>query len=370
MRDEVLDPAAGWFLESVADGGQLRRIAIGRLPFRIGRRQGLELVLPADSVSKTHAEVYWYGSGLRLRDLGSKNGTFLNRESVSDAPLAEGDILHFADFEFRIGRSAPGAAAEEVGGRDSTAPIRRRELPHGFAEGTRELRELLRDRLVTAVYQPIVLVPQGSVAAYEALGRGQHPQLPQGPAELLRIAETIGAEAELSRLFRSRAVELVKDRGLPTIFLNTHPSELARPGLLESLEDLRRTAPQVSLALEIHESVLTRPAVIKELRAMLLAREIALAYDDFGAGQARLLELAEAPPHFLKFDRRFVSGLDQASLPKRRLLEALLRLARELSVATVAEGIETAAESRACAEIGFTHAQGFAIGRPRAVDRI
>jgi EAL domain-containing protein (putative c-di-GMP-specific phosphodiesterase class I) len=371
MSEAIVGPAEGWFLENVGDGGQLRRIAIAPLPFRIGRRHGLELVLPADSVSKAHAELYWRGSGLRLRDLGSKNGTFVNRVPVDDVPLNEGDVLHFADFEFRLGRSSAGQAESGEAGDDSTAPIKRRELPHGFAEGTRELRELLRDGLVTMVYQPIVLLPRGTVAAYEALGRGRHPQLPESPSELLRIAETIGAEAELARLFRSKAVDLVKNRAAwPTVFLNTHPIELARPGLIESLEELRRTAPQLALALEIHESVLTRPAVISELRAMLLEREIALAYDDFGAGQARLLELAEAPPHYLKFDRRFVSGLEEAPPPKRKLLEALLRLARELQVATVAEGVETAGELAACSEIGFTHAQGFAIGRPRPVDQL
>ena len=78
---------------------------IHSLPFRVGRRHGLELVLPADSVSKMHAEIYALGPGLRLRDLGSKNGTFLNRALVEDAALGEGDVLHFADFEFRLGRS-------------------------------------------------------------------------------------------------------------------------------------------------------------------------------------------------------------------------------------------------------------------------
>ena len=91
--------------------------------------------------------------------------------------------------------------------------------------------------------------------------------------------------------------------------------------------------------------MLTRPAQIAELRALLLERNIALAYDDFGAGQARLLQLAEAPPHYLKFDQRFISGLDQAPPAKRRLLQSLLSLARELLVKTVAEGIETAGRS-------------------------
>jgi len=364
---------AGWYLETLAEGGTLRRLRIHSLPFRVGRRHGLELVLPADSVSKTHAEIYALGPRLRLRDLGSKNGTFLNRALVEDAALGEGDVLHFADFEFRLGRSdvvepEPAAAPDD---RPTTMAMKRPGLPHRFAERTRELRELLHDRQVTTVFQPIVLLSRGTVAAYEALGRGCHPQLTESPLELLRIAESIGAAAELSRLFRRRAVELTAGRlGLPTIFLNTHPIELARPGLLESLEELRAISPQLDLALEIHESVLTRPAAIAELRALLLERNIALAYDDFGAGQARLHELAEAPPHYLKFDRRFVHELDQASAGKRRLLHSLLTLARDLLVKTVAEGVETASEARACAELGFTHAQGFHIGRPRAIDEI
>ena len=363
---------AGWYLETVAEGGTLRRVRIHTLPFRIGRRHGLELVLPADSVSKAHAEIYVLGSGLRLRDLGSKNGTFLNRALVEDAALGEGDVLHFADFEFRLGRSDVADALPVPAGQERPTTVANQgPRPHRFEKGTRELRELLREGQVTMVFQPIVLLSRGTVAAHEALGRGRHPLLDESPLDLLRIAESIGAEAELSRLFRRKAVELTAGRtDLPTIFLNTHPIELARPGLLESLEELRAISPQLDLALEIHESVLTHPAAIAELRALLLERNIALAYDDFGAGQARLLELAEAPPHYLKFDRRFVSGLDQAPAAKRRLLHSLLALARELLVKTVAEGIETAAEARACAELGFTHGQGFHIGRPRPIEQI
>jgi EAL domain-containing protein (putative c-di-GMP-specific phosphodiesterase class I) len=354
----------GWFLETLSEGGKLRRVRISVLPFRVGRRQGLELVLPAESVSKLHAEIYGRGQELRLKDLGSRNGSFVNRVQVEDATLVEGDIVHFADFEFRVGRSDLSESKPESGpfGHSTTVAVKRPELPHRFVGGTR----LLRDDQVTIVFQPIVLLARGTVAAYEALGRGLHPGLPEGPLELLRIAESIGREADLSRLFRRKAVELaVKRRDLPTVFLNTHPVELQRPGLLESLDELRHAAPQLDLALEIHERVLSRGPAIAELRGLLLERNIALAYDDFGAGQARLLELAEAPPHYLKFDQRFIAGLDQAPLAKRRLLQSLLTLARELLVKTVAEGIETPAEARVCAEIGFTHAQGFHMGKPR-----
>ena len=365
---------AGWYLETVGEGGTLRRVRIHTLPFRIGRRHGLEMVLPADSVSKAHAEIYAIGSGLRLRDLGSRNGTFLNRALVEDAALGEGDVLHFADFEFRLGRSdVPDAAPPPAVETRPTTVANHGPRPHRFEKGTRELRELLRDGQVTMVFQPIVLLSRGTVAAYEALGRGRHDQLPESPLELLKIAESIGKEAELSRLFRRKAVELTARRtDLPTIFLNTHKIELARPGLLESLEELREIAPQLDLALEIHESVLTRPAQIAELRSLLLERNIALAYDDFGAreDQRRLLELAEAPPHYLKFDRRLVADLDQAPGAKRRVLHSLLSLARDLLVKTVAEGIETPAEARACADLGFAYGQGFHYGRPRPIEQV
>ncbi|HXK10127.1 MAG TPA: EAL domain-containing protein [Vicinamibacteria bacterium] len=370
---DALPIGRGWYLETPGEDGSLRRVRIDAVPFRIGRRQGLEMTLPSESVSKLHAEIYAVGSALRLRDLGSRNGTFLNRVLVEDVALREGDILHFADFEFRLGRAdedgpPPVAAAGE---RPTTVAVKRRDLPHRLAAGTRELRELLRDRQVTMVFQPIVLLSRGTLYAYEALGRGRHPQLPESPLELLRIAESIGAEAELSRLFRTTAVELSAQRpDLPTIFLNTHKIELARPGLLESLEELRSVAPQLDLALEIHESVLTTPDSIKEIKALLLERNIALAYDDFGAGQARLLELAEAPPHYLKFDQRFIHGIDQAPEAKRRVLRHMLALARDFLVKTVAEGIETAAEARVCTELGFTHGQGFQIGRPKPIEQL
>jgi EAL domain-containing protein (putative c-di-GMP-specific phosphodiesterase class I) len=364
---------AHWILESVAEGGMLRRLTIRPLPFVIGRRPGLSLTLPSVAVSRSHAEIYGVGNRLRLRDLGSNNGTFLNGQLITDSPLAEGDILHFADFEFRLGRRGPDSRSDP--GSDEmppTASLHGRKLPRQFLEGTRELGELIEQGAVTVLFQPIFQIPDGTVSAYEALGRGRHPRLPESPAELFRIAESIGAEGQLSRLFRRRTVELVRHRtDLPTLFLNMHPAELSQPGFLESLDELRQMAPLQDLALEIHESCLTGPSALAELGRLLSERNISLAYDDFGAGQARLLELAEAPPQYLKFDRRLVAGIDNADMGKRqRLLSSLVAMARDLRVKTVAEGIETAAEAEVCDSIGFSHAQGYWLGQPVLLEQL
>jgi EAL domain-containing protein (putative c-di-GMP-specific phosphodiesterase class I) len=376
MRARLLEAraaagAAGlWVLESrLGDDGMLQRTPVQPLPFRVGRAAGLQLVLPSAHVSKTHAEIYSDGLSLRVRDLGSRNGTFLNREPVAEAPIHEGDVLHFGDYEFRVARDV----AEEDEGDDEGTLVRTAPLSRHFVSGGSQIRQLIDQGAVTMLFQPVVTLPSARVVAYEALGRGRMPGLPESPVELFDIAGQLGpdAQAELSRLFRRRAVELVRDRPEPPVlFLNTHPVELETPGLLESLEELRTYAPQVDLVLEIHESALAQTDFITWLRERLLEINVGLAYDDFGAGQARLFELAEAPPHYLKFDRRFVTGLDHAPTSRQRLVASLVAAARELLVKTVAEGVETAEEGAACMRAGFSHAQGYHFGRPAPVEKL
>jgi len=354
----------------VEGGRQLRRIAVQPLPFRVGRLPDLDLTLASDSVSKEHGELFLRGGALHVRDLGSKNGTFVNSERVGEAPLREGDIVHFAQVEFRVGRQEIDGG-EELGLEPSTVSLGDLKLPEQFVEGARQLPELLRERLVSVVFQPIVSLPSGTLAGYEALGRGRHPRLPEAPLDLFRIAAGVGAEAELSQLFRETALELVlvKSR-FPALFLNVHPAELEKASLVPAVVEARRKVPHLRLTLEVHEGALADLASVDRLRTQLSRSGVGIAYDDFGAGQARLLELAEVPPHYLKFDMSFVRGIDTAPASRQRLLSSLVSVARDLLVYTVAEGVETAEEAEVCMRIGFTHAQGFFFGRPRPIEEI
>ena len=196
MSSTPAAPPVGWCLESTFDGGKhLERVPIEALPFRIGRVEGLELTIPSKSVSKHHAEIFVEDGMLRLRDLSSTNGTFVNRERVSGASLREGDIVHFAEFEFRLGRQpADGLRdGEDTFAERRTLALGHIELPAQFVKGTRELGELLEEQKAGAVFQPIVSLQSGEVAAYEILGRGRHDGLPESPAELFRIASTVAA---------------------------------------------------------------------------------------------------------------------------------------------------------------------------------
>ena len=173
--------------------------------------------------------------------------------------------------------------------------------------------------------------------------------------------------AELSRLCRLLAVEQASVLP-PTnpLFLNCHPDEIAdTERLLRSLDELLSIAAGRPLVMEIHEASITSPQAIGHLRDGLGSRGVAFAYDDFGAGQARLAELAEVPPAYLKFDRQLISGLDQAQDSRKRLLVTLVEVAADLGVVTVAEGIEKASEAHACRTSGFTAGQGRHFGGVR-----
>src|SRR6185295_4398791 len=150
-------PAGGtrWMLESVGTSGkEIRRMPIPTLPFRIGRRPGLELVLPSDLVSKAHAEIYEIEGALRIRDLDSHNGTFLNHKPVTDAPIGHGDIVHIGDFEFRlILRSTEPDPQQDT---SATATFTPAMHSHILAERTKELVDIIANNAVTVVLQPNV----------------------------------------------------------------------------------------------------------------------------------------------------------------------------------------------------------------------
>lgn len=354
-----------WFLEGLLENDSIaRRYTIKSGPFRVGRQKGLDLSLPLSTVSALHAEIGVRGDVLWVRDLDSRNGTFVNRKRIAGGvAVREGDIVQFADSAFVVGRTE-GEGVEDL----STVVTAVKTLPPLAAGGTRAFDELLANREVVAFLQPIVRLPDRTTFGYEVLGRGSSQWLPSAPLELFRIASTVGCEVELSKIFLAAGIEASKALpGEPVIFLNTHPRELMGDELLHSLADLRASAPMVKPVVEIHESTVSSPHLMRELRSRLSAIGVGLAYDDFGAGQARLLELVEVPPDYLKFDTSLVGNMHEAPASKLRLVETLVTMVRDMGIACIAEGVETEAGLAFCQNMGFHYIQGFAVGRPAPV---
>jgi pSer/pThr/pTyr-binding forkhead associated (FHA) protein len=92
-----------------------KRYALGKAVSVVGRVDANDVAIEDDSVSRRHAEVRKSGTGFIVRDLQSANGTFLNGERVSEAPLRPGDVVKFGVVEF----SYSGPAMTVAKGEDS-----------------------------------------------------------------------------------------------------------------------------------------------------------------------------------------------------------------------------------------------------------
>jgi len=333
----------------------MRRIHIDCSPFRVGRSGSIALVIPRSTVSTAHAEFLVDGPNLRLRDLKSTNGTFVNGVRIdAEWRINHGDLIQFADVVFRAGWEA---LHESIGTVHDASADRALALI--------QFDQLMAERAVVPFYQPLVALDTIQTAGFEVLGRSRLFGLNE-PKAMFQAAAVLNAQGELSRMFRLAGVrEASLLGGTPQLFLNTHPVELAETELLElSVRELRDIRPDGKITLEIHEAAVTQPDQMRHLRIVLRDFNVGLAYDDFGAGQARLVELAEVPPDYLKFDLKLIRDIHTAPTHRQKVLESLVRMAHELGIVPVAEGVECKEEHEVCRQFGFILGQGFYYGRP------
>ncbi len=97
-------------------------------------------------------------------------------------------------------------------------------------------------------------------------------------------------------------------------------------------------------------------------------RGFGVALDDFGAGNTALAWLQGLPIDVLKLDRRFTAGIDIPAT--RSIVGAIVGLAAELGIVTLAEGIQTHDQLTCLTELGCDYTQGFLLGRPQAAGEL
>ena len=355
-----------WYLVGYQPGKQdLARTNINASPFQVGRQDTLSFTVPSSNVSRIHAEFNRLGDRLFVKDFGSTNGTFINHKRLlEETEVLHGDILHFADYEMRA--MAEETAAVDASTMNNTIFRPALNLSEQLPFGGRELEELLQQRSIQTLFQPIVASDTTTLVAYEVLGRGAHAKLDSSPDKLFHLAESFDMAVELSECFRECGLKSAEEVSAHRYFLNIHPQELQNEArFLNSMYQLRRTHSSLPLVLEIHEKAITNLKQMRRVKSELKNMQIELAYDDFGAGQARLMELIEDPPDYLKFDMALVNGIDQAPEVRVQMVSLFVNLAKKMGIQTLAECVETAAEVEVCQRLGFDLFQGYFIAKPQ-----
>ena len=285
-----------------------------------------------------------------------------------DAPDAATLLKNAETAMFRSKRSGPGGYVLHA--KDDADSIVRLSL-------STRLRRAVEQEQWMLHYQPLIDLKNAGVIGVEALIRWPEPNgglVPPGDfiplAEEMGLIDAIGAwvideVCRQDRVWREEGLDL-------NISFNLSPRQLWQ----EDIAD-RIVAPILAsgmnpsrVTVEITESTaMTNPDRTLGILHELHARGLKLAIDDFGTGYSSLARLRYMPVDVLKIDRSFVRELDRDD-QNASMVAAMVALASNLGMTSLAEGIETEAEWHALVERGCERGQGYYFFRPVPADEI
>jgi diguanylate cyclase (GGDEF)-like protein/PAS domain S-box-containing protein len=296
-------------------------------------------------------------------------GAHLGIATTTSSPRETERVLKDAELALAVAKKQDGAPFLVYGPEIQAAQADRAQLRS-------DLRRAVDNGELFLQYQPVIDLETGHLRGAEALVRWRHPLRGViAPLDFIPLAEDTGIILSLGRWVLETACRSAagwQSRVLPPdatqfkISLNVSAQQLRDRTFIDDVQRvlLGTGLPSSALVLEITETALLKDlagasARLQELKDL----GVRIAIDDFGVGYSSLSYLHQLPLDILKVDRSFVSGVTQEGA-QRILTRAVLDLANNLGLWTVAEGIETEEQRDVLLEMGCREAQGYLFGRP------
>lgn len=229
--------------------------------------------------------------------------------------------------------------------------------------------DVIRDRSLRTVWQPIFSLDTGALAGVEALTR--FDALPAGsPDRWFADAYSVGRGVELELLAATEALGAVEQ--LPDgiyVSVNVSPETVASGMLPDLVRDCPLPAERLVVELTEHASIENYDAMVTELEKVRSAG-VSLAVDDAGAGFASFRHILRLRPDIIKLDQSITRGITEDPA-QRALATALVLFAMELgSISITAEGVESADDLRTVTTLGVDAAQGYHMARPTRLEDV
>ncbi|HEY9440661.1 MAG TPA: EAL domain-containing protein [Streptomyces sp.] len=363
--DELLVQAARRLQESVRTADTAARlggdefaalIVGGGTHDRSARKRQVHEI--ADRLRLTLSQPYRIG-GSEVRVAASIGVAF------AEPGITPTDLMRNADLAMYRAKAAGKDRVELYAPQMQADVVRRSEL-------TARLHTALRDGQFALLHQPVVHLASGTVGAVAAQPRWRSAQgILFTPAEFLRVAEDGDRTAELGNWLLDQAVEQAADRAraghpVPVCVRVSAGRLLDRTMPFSSIEGLltRHGLPSGALMIEVADRDPRVPFDELEQRLVTLRRlGVRIALDGFGRGCAAINALRRLPIDVLKLDRGLVEGVVE-SARLNKITSGLLRIACDLGMQSVAEGVDVPEQVLALRAMGCTHGQGMAFSGP------
>ncbi|MFD0439613.1 putative bifunctional diguanylate cyclase/phosphodiesterase [Streptomyces chartreusis] len=285
--------------------------------------------------------------------------------AFAEPGLGAGELLRNADLAMYRAKAGGKGRVELYKPQMQQDVVRKAEL------ATR-LRAALHDGEFALLHQPVVCLEDGRITSVAAQARWRSSQgVLFTPAEFLRVAEDSDKTAELGRWMLEEAVEQAAERtatglAVPIAVRMSARRLLDRSMPLGSIEALltRHGLPSGSLVIELSD--LDPRIALDDLERRLSGLRrlgVRVALDGFGSGYAAITALRRLPVDVLKLDRGLVEGVVE-SARLHKITSGLLRIAGDLGLQSVADGVDLPEQVVALRAMGCTHGQGMAFSGP------
>jgi hypothetical protein len=337
-------------LEFYSDGsGEVRRVTIERLPFRIGRAETADLRVESVEVSREHAEIIERNDLWLVRDLGSTNGTLVNGKAIKETLLSDGDILKIAETELTFVASVASQFQRMV-----TQPIQsKKDLPAPRAlppevAAARMITEATLWQAIPTKLLAATSLRNGATEAFfaPAVAGTQQPAMLDQPY-------TVGERyREIERLL---TLELASEQDEASrLLLPVGAAGIESPHRLFShLKQLQARLPAgwelgITISLPTDVDILRIADVYRQAQE----HELLVAFDEFQGNGGQVMHLRSLLPDYLVLASNMTKDLVSNRQPLRRL-ESLLAACEDLAIKPVLPPGEASHSIAMCEKIGF-----------------
>ena len=240
-----------------------------------------------------------------------------------------------------------------------------------------QLRKALFHDEFELLYQPKYNLLNQEIVGAEILLHWNHDTLGNvSPNEFIPIAENSGLIIEMGNWVLRKACEQImiwtkKYNSMLSFSINISTLQLENHHFLKNLESILNEFeyPPEHLELEITESLLIADSIkINHVLNTIAKMGIKLSLDDFGKGYSSLSRLKKLPINVLKIDKEFISDIHNEN-DKIVIVDIIIKLAHELGVSIVAEGIETEQQLKYLISRQCLIGQGFLLSRPISANK-